>query len=83
VLGAAILGAGYGCILVFGLAQVQSLARADELATMTAVFQALAYTGFALPVVLSALQHVASPSTLLLALAGLAAATLAWVVRAA
>jgi Major Facilitator Superfamily len=80
---AALLGAGYGFCLVFGLAEVQRLARPAELAGMTAVFQAATYLGFAAPYLLSVLRAYASPSVLLLAVAALAAVTLAVTARQA
>ena len=73
----AVLGAGYGCCLVAGLLEVQRLAGPDDLAGLTAVFYALTYLGFAVPVVLAELNHRASYPVQLLALAGLAAVCLA------
>jgi MFS family permease len=73
---AALLGCGYGFCLVFGLAEVQRLARPAELAGMTAVFQAVTYVGFGAPYLLSVLHGYASASTLLLAMAALGAVTL-------
>jgi hypothetical protein len=77
LLAGAVLGCGYGFCLVFGLAEVQRLARPAELAGMTAVFQAATYLGFAAPYLLSVLRAYASASVLLLAVAALAASTLA------
>jgi len=73
---AAVLGAGYGFCLVAGLLEVQRLAGPDDLAGLTAVFYALTYVGFAVPVALAELHHVAAYPTLLLVLAGLAAVCL-------
>ncbi|HUY51938.1 MAG TPA: MFS transporter [Streptosporangiaceae bacterium] len=73
---AALLGSGYGFCLVYGLAEVQRMARPAELAGMTAVFQAATYLGFAAPYLLSVLRAYASASVLLLAVAALAALTL-------
>jgi predicted MFS family arabinose efflux permease len=70
------LGAGYGILLVYGLTEVSRLARPEDLAALTGVFQVACYTGFAAPVVLS-LLHGVPPATLLLALAALAVLTLA------
>ena len=53
---AVVLGCGYGFCLVFGLAEVQRLARPAELAGMTAVFQAVTYVGFGAPYLLSVLH---------------------------
>ena len=72
------VGCGYGVLMVFGLGEVQRLAPAEDLAGMTAVFQAFSYLGFAAPYLLSSLKSVATPSVLLLGVAGLAAATLAF-----
>ena len=47
---AVMLGCGYGCCLVYGLAEVQRIAPPGELAGLTAVFQAATYLGFAAPV---------------------------------
>jgi hypothetical protein len=73
----AMLGAGYGFCLVAGLLEVQRLASPDDLAGLTAVYFALTYVGFAIPVVLAELVHLTSYTVLLLVLAGLAAACLA------
>ena len=72
------MGCGYGVLMVFGLSEVQRLAPAEDLAGMTAVFQAFTYVGFALPYLLSSLKSLASPSELLLGVAVLAAMTLAF-----
>ena len=73
---AVLLGCGYGFCLVFGLAEVQRLARPAELAGMTAVFQAVTYVGFGAPYLLSVLHAYAPASALLLAMAALGAVTL-------
>ena len=77
LLAAAVLGAGYGICLVFGLAEVARLARPGDLAGLTAVFQVASYTGFAVPFLLSLLRPDAPAPVLLLGLAALAAVTLA------
>jgi hypothetical protein len=77
LLASAELGCGYGITLVFGLTEVARLARPQDLAGLTGVFQVACYTGFAVPDILSLLQHTASPPALLLGLAALAALTLA------
>jgi hypothetical protein len=74
---AAVLGAAYGLCLVAGLTEVQRMARPVDLAGVTAVYYSVAYIGFVFPVVLAALVPVAPEPVLLLALAGLAAASLA------
>src|SRR4051794_23590262 len=80
---AVVLGAGYGCLLVSGLLQTQRIAPPGELAGLTAVYYALTYLGFAAPVVLAGLAHWTTYPVLLLALAGLAVATLGVAVRPA
>jgi hypothetical protein len=77
LLAAAVLGGGDGFCLVFGLAEVARLARPDDLAGLTAVFQVVSYIGFAVPFLLSLLRPDASAPVLLLGLAALAAITLA------
>lgn len=81
LLAAVVMGFGYGVLLVFGLAEVQRLAPPEDLAGMTAVFQAFTYLGFAAPYLLSALKNVASPSTLLLVVAALGVLTIVVTVR--
>ncbi len=77
LLASAELGCGYGITLVFGLTEVARLARPEDLAGLTGVFQVACYTGFAVPDILSLLQATAPPPVLLLGLAALAALTLA------
>jgi MFS family permease len=77
-----VLGAGYGCCQICGLLEVQRLAPPEDLAGLTAVYQALSYLGFTVPFLLAAARHVATPDVLLIAMAGLAAVTLAWLARA-
>jgi hypothetical protein len=83
VLAALVLGAGYGCCQVCGLTEVQRLAPHDQFAGMTAAYQALSYTGFALPFMLASVAGVIAPQAGLIALAGLAALTLLATTRAA
>ncbi|MEY9908004.1 MFS family permease [Catenulispora sp. MAP12-49] len=78
---AVVMGFGYGVLLVFGLAEVQRLAPPEDLAGMTAVFQAFTYLGFAAPYLLSALKNVAAPSTLLLVVAALGVLTMVVTLR--
>ncbi len=77
------LGAGYGACQVCGLQEIQRLAKPESLAGLTAVYQAVSYLGFALPFLLAAAAHVVPAAVLLLAVAGLAALTLAWTARRA
>jgi predicted MFS family arabinose efflux permease len=83
IIAALVLGAGYGCCQVCGLLEVQRLAPPDQLAGMTAAYQALSYTGFALPFILAAVAGVVAPQAGLIALAVLAALTLIATTRAA
>jgi MFS family permease len=53
---AAVLGCGYGLLMVAGLAEVQRLAGPDDLAGLTAVFYSLSYLGFFVPAVLAGLS---------------------------
>ncbi|MCW2695375.1 MAG: transporter [Modestobacter sp.] len=81
-LGAAlVLGSGYGIAIVAGLLELQRLAPARELATMTGIFYALAYVGFLLPALLAALSAWASYVALLLGLTVIAVTGTAVVVR--
>src|SRR5579875_3732787 len=72
-----LLGAGYGLCLVAGLLEVQSLAEPGELASLTAIFYALTYVGFAAPIVIAELEQLMRPAVVLLAGAGLSALVLA------
>lgn len=83
VVAALVLGAGYGCCQVCGLREVQRLAAPHELGRLTAAYQALSYLGFAAPFLLATAQRYAPASVLLVAVAGLAALTLAATARAA
>ena len=71
-----LLGAGYGTCLVAGLLATQRIAPAEELAGLTAVYYALTYVGFGVPLLLTALTTVADDDVLMLAMAALAAVTL-------
>jgi hypothetical protein len=84
VLGASIvLGAGYGCCQVCGLAEVQRIADPGNVAGLTAAYQAISYLGLAASVPLAAVDGTVPPSALLLGLAALAALTLALTSRTA
>jgi MFS family permease len=82
VVAALLLGAGYGCAQVAGLAEVQRLAGPGELAGMTAFYQAISYLGFALPFLLATVQHRLPAGVPLLIIAALAAVTLVLTGRA-
>ncbi|MFE0186411.1 MFS transporter [Streptomyces sp. NPDC058989] len=56
---AAILGAGYGLTLSFGLTEVAALAPRAHLARLTSLFWTLAYTGMFTPYALAALSSAA------------------------
>jgi hypothetical protein len=71
---AAVLGAGYGLGMVSGLLEVQRLAGPDDLAGMTAIFYALNYVGFGVPVVLAELAPFATYPSMLGGLGALAGA---------
>jgi hypothetical protein len=70
-----VLGCAYGLCLVAGLIEVQRLASARELARATSVYYALTYLGFAAPYLLTRAHALASYTTLLALVAGLALAT--------
>jgi hypothetical protein len=72
---AALFGCGYGLCLVSGLLETQRLATPDDLASLTAIYYALTYVGFAAPIVLAELEHVAAAPLLLVLTAGLVALT--------
>ncbi|WP_084514934.1 MFS transporter [Nocardia acidivorans] len=50
---AAVLGMGFGIGLVAGLLEIERMARPDDLAGLTAVFYAVSYLGFGVPVVMA------------------------------
>lgn len=60
---AVVLGLAYGTTVVACLAQVQRIATPGELATLTGIFYAVAYTGFLLPTVMAAFLPIASYAT--------------------
>ncbi len=72
------LGCGYAIILVFGLTEVTLIARPEDLAGLTGVFQVACYTGFAAPIIMALLQGSVSAPMLLLGTAALAVLALAW-----
>jgi MFS family permease len=76
VLAAVLLGGGYGFCLVAGLLETQRIAVPHELAGLTAVYYALTYIGFAVPIALAEFAHLTSYLVLLLAMAVLALVTL-------
>ncbi len=82
VLAALGLGAAYGLVLVGGLMTVEEVAEPADLATVTAVFYALTYLGFAAPYLGTLLLRVLDPVPAMLLLAGVLAATVPLVLSA-
>jgi MFS family permease len=78
---AIVLGCAYGLCLVAGLLEVQRMAAAAELASLTAAYYAVSYLGFAAPFVLALAAHLAGYPLLLLITAALALSTAALVAR--
>jgi hypothetical protein len=79
---AMLLGGGYGLCIVSGLLETQRLASSEDLASLTAIYYALTYVGFAVPIVLAELERIAGASLLLLLTGALAAISAGQVVRA-
>ncbi|MFD7666378.1 MFS transporter [Streptomyces sp. NPDC059788] len=82
LLAAAVLGAGYGLCVAYGLTEVAALAPPHRLARLTARFWTLAYLGFFAPYAITLLGALAPPPVILVAAAVLAVLTLAAVARA-
>ncbi|HET8583298.1 MAG TPA: MFS transporter [Jatrophihabitans sp.] len=72
LLAAVPLGAGYGLLIVSGLLETQRLAAPEELAGLTAVYYALTYVGFGLPLLLAWLHSYAGYPAMLCVVAGVA-----------
>jgi MFS family permease len=79
---AALLGCGYGLCIVSGLLETQRLASSEDLASLTAIYYALTYVGFAAPIVLAELERVAAAALLLILTAALATTSAGQVLRA-
>jgi MFS family permease len=79
---AALLGCGYGLCIVAGLLETQRLASSEDLASLTAIYYALTYIGFAVPIVLAELEHVVAAPLLLVLTGALAAVSAGQVLRA-
>ena len=79
---AALLGCGYGLCLVSGLLETQRLASREDLASLTAIYYAVTYVGFAVPIVLAELERVAAAPLLLVLTGALAALSAGQVARA-
>jgi hypothetical protein len=69
---AAVLGCAYGLCLVSGLIEVGRLARPEAVGSLTAIYYALAYLGFATPYLVTLASPLAGYRTLLLILAAAA-----------
>ncbi|MDF3310580.1 MFS transporter [Rhodococcus sp. T2V] len=81
VLASVVLGVGFGIGLVSGLLEVQRLAPPHELAKLTGIFYAVAYTGFAMPTLLAALTPPFTTVQLLIVLIGLLMASFTFVLN--
>jgi MFS family permease len=79
---ALVLGASYGLCLIAGLLEVQRLAPQQSLAQLTGIYYSIAYVGFGTPYLLALASVVVGYPLLLLASAGLASMTAAWMQRA-
>ena len=71
---AVLLGLAYGLCLVSGLRQVEHLAAPDERGAVAACYYALAYTGFALPYLVTGLGAAAGKAGAFVALTAIIAA---------
>ncbi len=78
ILAAAVSGSGMGVGMVSGVLEVQRIAGPADLAGLTGVFYAIAYSGFLLPTVLAG--HGGPPVPLLLVAITAMAAACGWVV---
>jgi hypothetical protein len=78
---AMLLGGGYGLCLVSGLLEIQRLANPQDLASLTAIYYALTYVGFAAPIVLAELERLTSAPRLLVLTAVMALLTIGKVRR--
>jgi len=79
---AVVLGCAYGLCLVSGLIEVGRLARPEAVGSLTSVYYALAYIGFATPYLLTLASPLADYQTLLLILAAAALTSAAAVASA-
>ena len=79
---AVVLGCAYGLCLVSGLIEVGRLARPEAMGSLTSVYYALAYIGFATPYLLTLASPLADYQTLLLILAAAALTSAAAVASA-
>lgn len=77
VLASVVFGIGFGIGLTSGLMEVQRIAPPHELARLTGIFYAVAYVGFAMPMVLAMLTPLFTTVELLLILIGLLTVSIA------
>ncbi|MGV9255225.1 MFS transporter [Streptomyces sp. NPDC003697] len=75
------LGAAYGIAVVSGLLEIQRMAGEEDLAGLTGIYYALAYSGFLLPTVLATLSAWLSYPVMLSGVAVVALGCLALVAR--
>ncbi|WP_018539410.1 MULTISPECIES: MFS transporter [unclassified Streptomyces] len=81
LLAAALLGAGYGLCVAYGLTEVAALAPPHHLARLTARFWAVCYLGFLTPYGATVLSGAFAPPAILTGVAVLALLTLAALLR--
>ncbi|MGG2462096.1 MFS transporter [Streptomyces sp. RGM 3693] len=81
LLAAALLGAGYGLCVAYGLTEVAALAPPHHLARLTARFWAVCYLGFCTPYAVTVLGGAFAPSTIFIGVAVMALLTLAALLR--
>ncbi|WP_438487247.1 MFS transporter [Streptomyces sp. S186] len=81
LLAAALLGAGYGLCVAYGLTEVAALAPPHHLARLTARFWAVCYLGFLTPYGVTVLSGAFAPPAILTGVAVLALLTLAALLR--
>ncbi|MFI1204904.1 MFS transporter [Streptomyces sp. NPDC020883] len=81
LLAAALLGAGYGLCVAYGLTEVAALAPPHHLAGLTARFWAVSYLGFLTPYGVTVLSGAFAPPAILTGVAVLALLTLAVLLR--
>lgn len=78
----ALLGASYGLLLVGGLSRIELLTEPDDRATVSAIYYALTYLGFAAPFVFVLLtETIIGPVALSALGATVAALSMVWVAR--
>jgi MFS family permease len=77
-----VIGAGIGITMVSGLLEVQRIATAADLASLTGLFYALAYAGFLTPVVVAAVAASVPVTVILWVITGLAVISWAFILRA-